>query len=86
MAKVRAGLRFAETRNDEVRGGADQRGHAAEDGAEGERHQHAAGRHSLFRRHLDRGRHQQCQGTHVVHERGQQRADSGEHGDGESGA
>ncbi len=72
--------------HDEIGRRADERGHAAEDGAEGERHEHAARREFEFLRDLDGGGHEQRERAHVVHEGGEDGGDGGERGDGEGGA
>ena len=64
---------LAEARHDQVGWGADQRRHAAEQGAERERHQEERRRPSAVPRETDRHRHQQGQGPHVVDECGEHR-------------
>ena len=64
----------AEARDDQVRRRPDQRGHAAEDGAERERHQDLPRREVEPPGHLHRHRHQERHGPHVVHHPRQRRA------------
>ncbi len=71
----------AKAGDDQVRWRADQRGHAAEDGAEGQRHEDAPRRHFQARGDLQGDGHQQGEGADVVHERRQQGAQAGQGGD-----
>ena len=71
----------AETGDDQVRRGADEGGGAAEDGAEGERHEHLARRQPEPAGELDGDRHEQGQRTDIVHEAGQHRSQRHQHAD-----
>ena len=64
----------AETGDDQVRRGADEGGGAAEDGAEGKRHEHLARGQPEPAGELDGDRHEQGQRADIVHEAGQHRS------------
>ena len=81
-----AAMLGAKTGDDQVRRCTDQRGHAAEDGAEGQWHQHAPRRQLQACRNLQGDRHQQGEGADVVHECREQRAQAGQCGDGKQHA
>ncbi|MNQ87292.1 hypothetical protein D3C85_1025100 [compost metagenome] len=70
----------AEAGDDQVGRRADQRGHAAENGAESQRHQHPAGRQCLFPGDLQGNRHQQGERPDIVHEGREQRTEAGQCG------
>lgn len=63
----------AEARHDEIRRGTDQRGHAAQDGAEGQRHEQPAWGKLQPPGQLHRNGHQEGHGADIVHESRQRR-------------
>ena len=71
------GLR-AKARHDQVGWGADQGGHAAENGAKGQWHENAPGWHTLAVGQLHGNRHEQRHGADVVHKGGQGGAEQGQ--------
>ncbi len=68
-------------RDDDVRRGADEGHHAAENGCEGQRHERQRGAALGVRSRLHIHRHQQRKRRDIVHHRGQCRAHSGKHAD-----
>ena len=76
----------AKAGHDQVGRRADQRRHAAQDGAERERHQHPPRRQFQAGRQLDRDRHQQRHRTDVVHEARQHRTQPDQRGQAPAGA